>query len=61
MLCAMPLRICFTTEDMARTHIAEAPRPLIELNIALRQLQEGSHPGYDRDTRQRGSGMILMP
>ncbi|MFI1331240.1 ArsR/SmtB family transcription factor [Streptomyces sp. NPDC020845] len=40
----MPLRIHFTAEDLARTHMAEAPRPLLELNIALRQLQEGSHP-----------------
>ncbi|WP_345666340.1 winged helix-turn-helix domain-containing protein [Streptomyces venetus] len=40
----MPVRIHFTTEDMARTRFAEAPRPLLELNIALRQLQERSHP-----------------
>ncbi|GGY52543.1 transcriptional regulator [Streptomyces djakartensis] len=44
MLRAMPVRIHFTTEDMARTRFAEAPRPLLELNIALRQLQERSHP-----------------
>ncbi|MEU9369510.1 winged helix-turn-helix domain-containing protein [Streptomyces avermitilis] len=29
---------------MARTRFAEAPRPFLELNIALRQLQEGRHP-----------------
>ncbi|XDQ23240.1 winged helix-turn-helix domain-containing protein [Streptomyces sp. R21] len=40
----MPLRIHFTTEDMARTRFTEAPRPFLELNIALRQLQERSHP-----------------
>ncbi|MET7700335.1 winged helix-turn-helix domain-containing protein [Streptomyces sp. NPDC005485] len=40
----MPIRIHFTTEDMARTCFVEAPRPFLELNIALRQLQEGSHP-----------------
>src|SRR6476646_669835 len=44
MLCAMPVRIHFTTEDMARTRFAEAPRPFLELNIALRHLQERSHP-----------------
>ncbi|MCF1646040.1 winged helix-turn-helix domain-containing protein [Streptomyces indiaensis] len=40
----MPVRIHFTTEDMARTRFAESPRPFLELNIALRQLQERSHP-----------------
>ncbi|MGY0063680.1 winged helix-turn-helix domain-containing protein [Streptomyces sp. LZ34] len=40
----MPLRIHFTAEDLARTRVAEAPRPFLELNIALRQLQDGAHP-----------------
>ncbi|MGW6318941.1 winged helix-turn-helix domain-containing protein [Streptomyces sp. NPDC055099] len=39
----MPLRIHFTAADLARTRLAEAPRPMLELDIALRLLQEGSH------------------
>ncbi|MEU6993314.1 MarR family transcriptional regulator [Streptomyces sp. NPDC046465] len=40
----MPLRIHFTGEDLARTRLADGPRPMLELDIALRLLQEGSHP-----------------
>ncbi|THC46964.1 winged helix-turn-helix domain-containing protein [Streptomyces sp. A1499] len=40
----MPLRIHFTAADLARTRLAEGPRPMLELDIALRLLQEGSHP-----------------
>ncbi|OKI92597.1 hypothetical protein AMK10_22985 [Streptomyces sp. CB02058] len=40
----MPLRIHFTAADLARTRLADAPRPMLELDIALRLLQEGSHP-----------------
>lgn len=40
----MPLRIHFTAEDLARTRLAERPRPMLELDIALRLLQERSHP-----------------
>lgn len=40
----MPLRIHFTPQDLARTRLAEGPRPMLELDIALRLLQEESHP-----------------
>ncbi|MCC9738116.1 helix-turn-helix transcriptional regulator [Streptomyces sp. MNU89] len=40
----MPLRFHFTAEDLARTRVAEAPRPLLELDIALRLLQERTYP-----------------
>ncbi|MFG2332832.1 ArsR/SmtB family transcription factor [Streptomyces sp. NPDC048604] len=40
----MPLRIHFTAEDLTRVRLAEGPRPMLELDIALRLLQEGSHP-----------------
>ncbi|MGW8990152.1 hypothetical protein ACWGRF_09545 [Streptomyces zhihengii] len=40
----MPLRIHFTAEDLARTRLAEGLRPMLELDIAVRLLQEGSHP-----------------
>lgn len=39
----MPLRIHFTAADLARTRLADGPRPMLELDIALRLLQEGSH------------------
>ncbi|MFH8610750.1 ArsR/SmtB family transcription factor [Streptomyces sp. NPDC018029] len=40
----MTLRIHLTAEDLARTRLAAAPRPLLELEIAVRLLQERSHP-----------------
>ncbi|MDH2392183.1 helix-turn-helix domain-containing protein [Streptomyces sp. HNM0663] len=40
----MTLRIHFTAEDLARTRIAEAPRPLLELSTAIRLLQERRYP-----------------
>ncbi|MFP3992794.1 winged helix-turn-helix domain-containing protein [Streptomyces sp. E11-3] len=40
----MTLRIHFTAQDLARTRIAHDPRPLVELAIAVRLLQERSHP-----------------
>ncbi|MFI1683005.1 winged helix-turn-helix domain-containing protein [Streptomyces sp. NPDC020607] len=39
----MPLRIHFTAADLARTRLAEAPRPMLELDIAVRLLQDGAH------------------
>ncbi|KNE81301.1 MULTISPECIES: ArsR/SmtB family transcription factor [Streptomyces] len=40
----VPLRFHFTAEDLARTRVAEAPRPLLEVDIALRLLQERTYP-----------------
>ncbi|WP_156723338.1 ArsR/SmtB family transcription factor [Streptomyces apocyni] len=40
----MTLRIHFTAQDLARTRIAKDPRPLMELGVAIRLLQERSHP-----------------
>ncbi|MFF5970051.1 MarR family transcriptional regulator [Streptomyces sp. NPDC012769] len=40
----MGLRIHFTVEDLARTRVDPAPRPLLELSIALRLLQTRDHP-----------------
>jgi hypothetical protein len=37
-------RIYFTAEDLARTHIADSPRPLLEANLAVRLLQERDQP-----------------
>lgn len=40
----MTYRIHFGVADLARTRVADSPRPLLELSIAVRQLQERSHP-----------------
>ncbi|MCX4969158.1 winged helix-turn-helix domain-containing protein [Streptomyces sp. NBC_00654] len=40
----MTLRIHFTAADLACTRLAPAPRPLLELDIALRILQERTYP-----------------
>ncbi|WP_409239843.1 winged helix-turn-helix domain-containing protein [Streptomyces sp. PA5.6] len=40
----MPLRLHFTAADLARTRLAEGPRPMLELDIAVRLLQDGAHP-----------------
>ncbi|MFI6645478.1 ArsR/SmtB family transcription factor [Streptomyces sp. NPDC050504] len=40
----MTLRIHFTAEDLARTCLASGARPLLELEIGIRLLQERSHP-----------------
>jgi hypothetical protein len=37
-------RIHFTAEDLARTHIADSPRPLLEANLAVRLLQGRNQP-----------------
>ncbi|MFD5898672.1 ArsR/SmtB family transcription factor [Streptomyces sp. NPDC060366] len=44
MLGGMPLRVHFTAEDLTRIRLANGPGPMLELDIALRLLQEGSHP-----------------
>ncbi|MFD9909257.1 ArsR/SmtB family transcription factor [Streptomyces sp. NPDC059063] len=40
----MTLRIHFTAEDLSRTRLASGVRPLLELEIGIRLLQERSHP-----------------
>jgi DNA-binding transcriptional ArsR family regulator len=40
----MPYRIHFTVADLARTRIAAEPKPLLELSVAVRQLQRAEHP-----------------
>lgn len=40
----MVFRIHFTAEDLARTRVAEAPMPLVELKQAARTLQDRSQP-----------------
>ncbi|MEU5901931.1 MULTISPECIES: winged helix-turn-helix domain-containing protein [Streptomyces] len=39
----MPLRLHFTAADLARTRLAEGLRPMLELDIAVRLLQDGAH------------------
>ncbi|MFF1478382.1 ArsR/SmtB family transcription factor [Streptomyces sp. NPDC058301] len=38
----MTLRIHFTADDLARTRVARGPRPLLELDVALRALREST-------------------
>jgi DNA-binding transcriptional ArsR family regulator len=40
----MVFRIHFTAEDLARTRVADAPMPLVELKAAARALQDRSQP-----------------
>ncbi|WP_405651282.1 ArsR/SmtB family transcription factor [Streptomyces sp. RK9] len=40
----MTLRIHFTAEDLTRTRMASGVRPLLELSIGIRLLQETTHP-----------------
>lgn len=51
----MTLRIHFTTEDLARTRLASGVRPLLELTIGIRLLQERSHPVRFDAWRQRAT------
>jgi DNA-binding transcriptional ArsR family regulator len=53
----MVFRIHFTIQDLARTRVAEAPRPLFELDLAVRALQDRSQPvrldAWRRRSRER--------
>ncbi len=49
----MALRFHFTADDLARTRLASGPRSLLELEIAIRQLQERRHPVHFDAWRQR--------
>jgi DNA-binding transcriptional ArsR family regulator len=40
----MTYRIHFTTLDLARTRVTDAPGPLVELNLAIRILQNRTQP-----------------
>lgn len=66
----MVFQIHFTAEDLARTHIAGSPRPLLEANFAVRLLQERNqvvrfggwrHEVLARLPRQAGMLFELMP
>ncbi|ALO99743.1 Regulatory protein [Streptomyces hygroscopicus subsp. limoneus] len=54
---SMVFRIHFTTEDLARTKVADAPMPLLELKQAARALQRTDQParlsGWRRHARAR--------
>ncbi|MBL1087267.1 winged helix-turn-helix transcriptional regulator [Streptomyces actinomycinicus] len=54
----MTLRIHFTAEDLARTRLASGVRPLLELGIGIRLLQERSHPvRFDAWRRRAAAGL----
>ncbi|MFH8793628.1 ArsR/SmtB family transcription factor [Streptomyces sp. NPDC017941] len=51
----MTLRIHFTAEDLARTRMASGVRPLLELSIGVRLLQERTYPARFDAWRQRAA------
>jgi DNA-binding MarR family transcriptional regulator len=53
-------RIHFTTEDLARTHIAGAPMPLMELLAAARALQTRTRPVALDDWRRSAHGLSVQ-
>ncbi|GGS24495.1 transcriptional regulator [Streptomyces aureoverticillatus] len=57
-LTRVTLRIHFTTQDLARTRMAPGVRPLLELTIGIRLLQERSHPVRFDAWRQRATGHL---
>ncbi|WP_190016597.1 ArsR/SmtB family transcription factor [Streptomyces lucensis] len=58
----MTLRIHFTAEDLGRTHLASGVRPLLELDIGIRLLQERSHPvRFDAWRRQVAARLQPRP
>ncbi|MCA6096021.1 winged helix-turn-helix domain-containing protein [Streptomyces sp. SCA3-4] len=54
----MGYRIHFTTEDLARTRVAETPLPLSELGTAVRTLQDRSRPVLFDAWRSRVAGRL---
>ncbi|WP_246260260.1 ArsR/SmtB family transcription factor [Streptomyces typhae] len=49
------MRIHFTAQDLARTRMASGVRPLLELEIGIRLLQERTHPARFDAWRQRAA------
>ncbi|GAA0443957.1 hypothetical protein GCM10009544_03470 [Streptomyces stramineus] len=57
---AWTLRLHFTAEDLACTHVASEGRPLLELTIGIRLLQEHSHPWRFDAWRQRATAPLRV-
>lgn len=54
----MTLRIHFTAGDLSRTRMAPGVRPLLELSIGIRLLQERTHPVRFDAWRQRAAARM---
>ncbi|ARX88954.1 hypothetical protein SMD44_08441 [Streptomyces alboflavus] len=54
----MTLRIHFTADDLSRTRMASGVRPLLELSIGIRLLQETTHPVRFDAWRQRAAARM---
>ncbi|MGW1997525.1 winged helix-turn-helix domain-containing protein [Embleya sp. NPDC001921] len=54
----MTMRLHFTGNDLARTRLASGPRPLMELEIGIRLLQERSHPVRFDAWRRRAAASL---
>lgn len=54
----MAYRIHLTPQDIARTRVADAPMPLLELDCAVRTLQDRSRPAQLDGWRRRARGLL---
>ncbi|MDK9499287.1 winged helix-turn-helix domain-containing protein [Streptomyces katrae] len=54
----MTLRLHFTAQDLSRIRLAEGARPLLELSIGIRLLQERTYPVRFDAWRQRAAGHL---
>ncbi len=57
----MVYRIHFTAQDLARTRVADAPMPLLELQLAARALQDGGRSARLEAWRRRGIAQLSGP
>ncbi len=57
-LSRVTLRIHFTADDLIRTRMASGVRPLLELSIGIRLLQETTHPVRFDAWRQRAAARM---
>ncbi|MEU1479945.1 winged helix-turn-helix domain-containing protein [Streptomyces sp. NPDC005760] len=57
----MVFRIHFTAEDLARTRVAEAPMPLVELKQAARALQDRRQPARLSGWRRHSLAKLSAP
>lgn len=54
----MAYRIHFTPQDIARTRVANSPMPLMELDCAIRTLQDRTRPAQLDSWRRRSRGLL---
>ncbi|WP_433175990.1 winged helix-turn-helix domain-containing protein [Actinoallomurus sp. CA-150999] len=57
----MVYRIHFTSQDLARTRIADRPLPLVELSLAIRAIQDRTQPARLDSWRRTVSAPLTFP